>query len=182
MDGDAKGTSPIQHAGGADPLDDLGQAFALDVFHGHIAIRARLAGPVDGDQVRMAERHHGLHGPDEALHFFFVLRKLRPKHFQCHLAIALEIVGLEEHARLGLGEQVADVEVRQPFAAQLAEPLGSQHFRLGRRHDGLFLVDVHAVEAKVRVANDNDLAAPTLHSLIFLPLMNVPPLLSRSVT
>jgi len=53
VNGDPQRISPVEHAGDADPLDDLREALAVDVFHGDPAVVARLAGAVERDEVRM---------------------------------------------------------------------------------------------------------------------------------
>ena len=98
VDGDAQRVPPVKHPGGADALDDLGKAFAIDIFHGDPAIVAGLAGAVEGHEVWMPQRQRCFHGADEALHLFFVPAKLRPQDLQGDGALSTRVMPLEHHA------------------------------------------------------------------------------------
>ncbi len=106
VDRDAEAVFPIEHPGDADTLDHLGQALAFDVIHRHPAESARLAGFLQRYQVWVAERQHGPHRSDEALHVLLVLGEFRLQHLQRDGLVVFRVLGLENDAGRALGDDI----------------------------------------------------------------------------
>jgi hypothetical protein len=111
----------------------------------------------------VAQRQHGLHRPDEALHLVVVARELRREHLEGDDAVLLGVAGAEDEAALPLGEHLADLVVRQRLADQVVQPFraAGRPRRRGRRlhHRGLALQGV-GLEAQLGLADADNVAGP----------------------
>ena len=116
IDADAEHSLPFEFARFLGPANDRGETVAGDVLRRHPAMVARLAGPIDLQQMRMGERHHRLHRFDERLHFLLVLPEVSPQHLQGDGRIGSAIVSVEDVARLASGERRGNLVMRKGLA------------------------------------------------------------------
>lgn len=128
MHGHSKRRLPIQHAGRADSLNDLSQAFAVHEVHRDPAVRPQLPGVPDAHNVGMPNGLHRFHRADEAPHLALVFRELGLEYFHSHALTADSVAGLKDHPGAGFGDRLVQAKTADRGADQFLQSL---HGRLG---------------------------------------------------
>ena len=119
----AVGALPVDPAVLALATQQVGQAFALDVFQADPTIRPVLARAGDADEVRMAQRQERLQDLDEPLHLGVALGEVGRQDFQRHDLVMLEVLSAKDDAVMSGAKHGADFEVSQSVAREFGQPI-----------------------------------------------------------
>src|SRR5262249_12406432 len=144
VQGQAAGALPVELAALVQPLDQLIDALPLDILAGDPAIRAALAGAVEGDQVGVLQARRLLQPAGELLQLGAARGEAGGAPFQRRGLIRLEVLGAEDHAGEAVAEPRADLEMPERLALQLCQRLRrrvrvAQRLLAGRRLRGRLL-------------------------------------------
>ncbi len=121
MHGNREGGFPVKHADHAHALDQLHEVFPGDIFHRDPAIGAGATRAVQSNQIRMLQRHHGLHGTNEALQVFLIVAEFGQEHFEGDRAIVVGVVGAKDDAGGAAADHRADVKSAKGRTGQCFE-------------------------------------------------------------